>query len=302
MGERPLVFVLILNWKSSEETLQCIQSVQKSDYAPYQILLIDNGSGDGSEEILKRQHPDLPLIQIGRNLGYGGGNNASIRQALRQGAELIWILNPDMQVGPDSLDRLAGVMKSSPLIGICGPRLKVGIPPDISLVDGASFDPERGFISRPRPAEHSLKAPLSLNGNTYLLGCSLLIRREVFLKTGLLREDFFLNSEDIELSIRARRHGWKTALCPEAIDSHHWSIRKKKGFDFYCYERSKILLARIEKKGVLKSALFHLGLRDFISNLIRGRWKQGFSTFFRHLAAVSAGLLKPLRPIPEYKP
>ena len=87
----PKVYVIVLNWNGKEDTLECLASVKQLDYSNYEIVLVDNGSSDGSVDVISKQYPNMTLLQTGENLGYAGGNNVGIRWALEHEADYVLI-------------------------------------------------------------------------------------------------------------------------------------------------------------------------------------------------------------------
>src|SRR6056297_688817 len=138
------VYIVILNWNNFQETIDCVESCKKLTYSNFKILLVDNGSTDGSEDILKKEFPGIPLIQTGENLGYSGGNNAGIRHALEQGADYIWLLNNDTVVDPQCLAKMVQTAESSNQIGMVGSKIFYHHSPDILWYAGGEIDLEGG--------------------------------------------------------------------------------------------------------------------------------------------------------------
>src|SRR5262245_59207695 len=99
----PEVHILVLNYNTLAKVAACGASIERLENGNYQVLLIDNASPDGSGRELQRRFPAHRVLLNDRNLGFAAGNNAGIRAALAQGAELIWLLNPDTVVAPSSL-------------------------------------------------------------------------------------------------------------------------------------------------------------------------------------------------------
>ena len=98
---QPAVRIIVLNWNGWEHTLQCLEALDELR-GPAEILVVDNGSTDGSEQQLRRRRPDLEIIQSGANLGYAGGNNIGLRLALERGEAFAWVLNNDTRPEPSA--------------------------------------------------------------------------------------------------------------------------------------------------------------------------------------------------------
>src|SRR5690349_10083679 len=104
MASTPKIAVVILNWNGCKDTLECIASVRKIDYPEFEVIVVDNGSTDGSVDAFKRISPSITILETGRNLGYAGGNNIGIEEALRRRAQFVFLLNNDAVVAPAILD------------------------------------------------------------------------------------------------------------------------------------------------------------------------------------------------------
>ena len=120
MEERPNVYIVVVNWNGWQHTVRCLDSLRKLEYPNYRVVTIDNGSTDGSAERIRAAHPDVELVESGRNLGFGGGSNIGIKLALDRGADYVWVLNNDIEVEPDTLTSLIAVARSRPGIGVVG--------------------------------------------------------------------------------------------------------------------------------------------------------------------------------------
>ena len=102
----PLIFGITLNWNRRDDTLKCLESLVKSDFPNFRILVVDNGSEDGSPEAIKEHYPSVEQMINGKNLGFAGGFNQGFKYALNAGAEYILIVNNDTIVAPDMLNLL----------------------------------------------------------------------------------------------------------------------------------------------------------------------------------------------------
>src|ERR1700730_11710283 len=105
-GDAPRVVVVVLTWNGRDDTLLCLESLQGVDYPNWEVLVVDNGSEDGSVDAIHGDYPEIVVIETGKNSGYAGGNNVGIESALRRGAEFILLLNNDTTVAPDMLQAL----------------------------------------------------------------------------------------------------------------------------------------------------------------------------------------------------
>src|SRR5205809_485096 len=118
-----LVSINILNWNGGQDTIECLASLEKIDYRPISVVVIDNGSMDGSPERIKREFPYVRMIKNHENLGFTEGNNIGIKYALTHGADFVLLLNNDTVVDKAFLSELISVARREPAAGILGPKI-----------------------------------------------------------------------------------------------------------------------------------------------------------------------------------
>jgi len=116
----PETVIIVLNWNGKEDTLACLRSLRALEGESHEILVVDNGSSDGSEAAVRAAHPALAILQTGANLGFAGGNNAGIRWALERGARFVLLLNNDTVVEPDFLRHMLERAKRGAKTGVVG--------------------------------------------------------------------------------------------------------------------------------------------------------------------------------------
>ena len=212
----PKVIVIILNWNGREDTLECLASVMQLKYTSNEIVVVDNGSTDGSVEAISEQYPGVALLQTGSNLGYAGGNNVGIEYALGHGADYVLILNNDVVVAPDLLTEFMNAANLLPDGAVLGAKLYSYDQPDTlcSLAGrwnsaSSSFD----YIGRNQKDGPPFDGMLQVD---YVIGCALFSSTNTFRNVGLLDERFFLNYEETDWCYRARAKGYKCVVIPKA--------------------------------------------------------------------------------------
>ena len=104
----PLVYAVVLTFNVRDMSKRCFESLRTLTYPNLRVLVVDNGSTDGTEEMARMDFPDFSVIQTGANLGYTGGNNRGIEDALRHEADYVLILNPDTVVVESAVHRRDG--------------------------------------------------------------------------------------------------------------------------------------------------------------------------------------------------
>lgn len=209
------VSVIILNWNREHDTAETLDSFLLQRGVTVKVLLVDNGSNDGSGDRLHSRYPDIDYLQIGSNLGYTGGNNRGIEHALAAGAQWVLVVNNDTVAQPDCLRLLVDALQRDPRLGAASPYI---------TQFGSGERPwfAAGQLSLMRVTGLHVTGPASGTPTpcTFLSGCCLLFRAEVLREVGLFREDLWAYMEDVELSLRMLRAGWRLAVVPEARLAH----------------------------------------------------------------------------------
>jgi len=219
-GERPLVSAIVVNWNGLVYLPECLDSLVAQSYSALEIVVVDNGSTDGSAAYLREQPAGrLRLVESPSNLGFAGGNNLGIRAA--KGAYLA-LLNNDAVADPRWIEALVRAAEADPAVGMCASRICLWRQPD--LLDGAGLLVSGDGIGRGR-------GRLEADGESYRRetdvlipsACAALYRRAMLDEIGLFDEDFFAYCEDTDLGLRARIAGWRCRYVPEATVRHRYS-------------------------------------------------------------------------------
>jgi GT2 family glycosyltransferase len=210
----PLVYVVILNWDGHADTVECVRSCLKITYEPVRILVVDNGSSDGSERLLRSEFPEIEVIQTGANLGFAGGNNVGIRHALDHGADCVLLLNNDTLVDRDFITPLVDAAEADPDAGILGSKIYFHEPADVLWYAGANFSPSLGWGGH-RGYGQLDRGQFDQPGETDRpTGCAMMVTRRLCETAGLLREEMFCYAEDLDWGLRARKAGFKVLYVP----------------------------------------------------------------------------------------
>jgi GT2 family glycosyltransferase len=214
---RPSVAIVILNWNARAHLAECLDALRGLSYAPAYTVVVDQGSRDGSAELVRAQYPEVTLLALDRNLEFCRGNNVGIDWALDQGVDYVFVLNNDTVVMPDTLERLVAAAEADPALGIVAPRsLRYHDPEIVDL--GVRITWWHGGLHNIRPSEVP-PGTVELSCD-YAWGCALLIRRAVLERIGGFSPDWNLYHEDADLCLRARRAGYRTATRLDATIRH----------------------------------------------------------------------------------
>jgi GT2 family glycosyltransferase len=212
--------IIILNWNNANDTVFCLDSLVNLEYPAFQIFIIDNGSTDDSVAQIQKSFPDIEVIQTGQNLGYAGGNNVGIKEALTRGFDYIAIINNDIRLDPEAIPHLIKYLDNA--VGDVVTSLIVEFPSEtIVWALGSQVNHRTGYVNRIGAGDIAKKwqntPPFCVDA---VSGAMFIAKREVFEKVGLLDEKFFLYYEEIDWSLRVKLAGYTIQAVPSAIASH----------------------------------------------------------------------------------
>lgn len=269
------VYIILLNWNGLEDTLECIESCRALSYRPASIVVVDNASSDGSEEVLRCSFPDLAVLQTGSNLGYAGGNNVGIRYALSRGADYVWLLNNDTTVHPEALSELVRVAEAEPQAGILGSKILCYADPTLIWFAGGWVQADRGetgHIGLGVPDQGQFDA---VTETGYVTGCSLLVKRAVIEQVGMMDEAYFLYFEESEWCLRAKRQGYRLLYAPGSIVWHKESVSTRKIAGAWVYYMTRNRLYFMSRNGGRPRWLsrFGIDLYQFLRLLAKGEFR-----------------------------
>jgi GT2 family glycosyltransferase len=260
------VGVVILTWNSAAVISDCVSSVLASDLQ-MKVCVVDNGSTDGTPELVAKSFPDVELIQTGENLGYAGGNNVGISELLRRGMEYIFVLNPDAVVEPGTIGRLLARADADRELAAVSPVITYR-DSDRIWYGGSEIDWRTGETKH--SCEGQLIGSVSVAEFTErFCGCAALLRSSVLARVGLFDERFFLYFEDTELSVRMQRAGFKIGVESSAVCRHANSTSTgggKSGIYQYYMTRNRLVLLE-ENSGMAMPALLAVRLAFSLKEL-----------------------------------
>ncbi len=206
-----------VNWNRVEDTLACIASLRAQRPVPPQVIVVDNGSSDDSVAQLRATVPEVMLIPSKRNLGFSGGYNLGIQQALALGATHVLIINNDAILAPNALATL--LQYAAPDVGALSPVIYHALPNRVIWSLGGRTHPltlekSNSWVGQPDPG--TLPPVIEQD---FLTGCILLLPRATLETVGLFDEGFWLYYEDMDFSRRVRLAGLRMLTVTKA---HAW--------------------------------------------------------------------------------
>lgn len=246
---QPLVQIIVLNWNGLEDTLRCIASLERQTYPNFQIVVVDNGSTDGSLRAFAQLSDRVRLVPLPQNLGYTGGNNFAMTAAFANGANYVWLFNNDAEADPDALARIVATCEADPTIGLASPLVceadnHAAIQFGCGLFDLSipayvpSYDVAQSQIWQQEFPERIV-----------LHGTALLVSRSLYQAIGGLDDLFFAYWDDMDYSIRSANAGFRNvAVFDTAI--YHGSKPTREAPDtvkphyYYFVSRNELLMWR----------------------------------------------------------
>ena len=229
----PNVEIIILTWNGKEDTLECLNSLQKVRYDNIGITVVDNASTDDTSELIAAEFPSVKLIKNSTNLMYAGGNNVAIKEALNGEAEYILILNNDTILHEDFLTFLVETISSEVEIGIVVPKINYYNNKNLIWYAGGFVNFFTGNIYHRGLRKWDDGKYDAANEVDYATGCCMLVKRELFEEIGLLDEEYYIYSEDVDFSFRAHAAGYKVLFEPRSLIWHKVSASAGRGFSFF---------------------------------------------------------------------
>lgn len=229
----PLVSVILVTWNSGKHLPYCYYALLKQTWTDFEIIVVDNGSTDGSIDVLEKKWSNFSVTieRLGRNYGFTVGNNIGVRLAR---GKWVALLNTDAYPAPDWLANLIWVAKQNPgYVGFSSCQIHYEKP---NLLDGAGDSYHISGLAW----RNDYNMPADRYGFTQReifspCAAAALYSREEFLKTGGFDEDYFSYFEDVDLGFRLRLNGAKCLYVPDAVVHHVGSASTGKRSDFSVY-------------------------------------------------------------------
>lgn len=211
---KPELSVILVNFNDRIHLGDCLGALEKAmERLEGETILVDNGSRDGSQDLVRSSFPSVGLIENDENVGYARANNVGIRASR---GDYILFLNTDTAVPPGALVSLLKEMKGDAGLGAAGPALvHEGGSLQVSFGKRVNFFSEiwQKVVLNPY-YKKALKSSVRPRQVGWLSGACLLARRAAVEEAGLFDEDFFIYFEDIDLCLRMKSRGWKLAFFP----------------------------------------------------------------------------------------
>ena len=213
--------VVVLNWNGRDDTLRCLGSLRAIEHPGVRVICVDNGSTDGSVPAIREAFADVELIEAGSNLGYAGGNNLGIADALAHFADWVVLVNNDATVAADVIEGFAEAAAARPDAGILAGKVYFADRPETIWFAGQRVRTRLGYSGRPRGYGKLDRAEYdSVVDTGRAVGALMAISRPVLEAVGSFDEELFAYVEDVDLALRARDAGFGVVVAPAARAWH----------------------------------------------------------------------------------
>jgi GT2 family glycosyltransferase len=212
----PLVSIIIAHHNKKEFLEKCLSSLLRQTYQTIEIILVDNGSTDGSVDYIKRKFPSVKIVRCKENLGFAKANNIGIKEAK---GDLIATLNNDTEVVPNWIYELVKVINSGEKVGMCSSKILFMKNP--TMINSTGINVSRSGACWDRGmSEYDIGQYQSVENVFGPCGCAAMYKREMLEEIGLFDEDFYAYAEDVDLAFRGRLAGWECLYVPKAVVYH----------------------------------------------------------------------------------
>jgi len=263
--DEPLASVVIPNWNGLVHLPTCLEALRAQTYPHLEVILVDNGSNDGSQDYITCEYPEVRLLALDRNLGLTGGNNLGFRAAK---GEMLISLNNDTEAEPRFVESLVTALLDHPEAGMATAKLRLFDQRDTLHsagdgygVDGIPFN--RGVWQRD---EGQFDQPGWIFGGC---GGAVAYRRAMLDQVGLFDESFFMYCEDVDLNWRSQLAGWKCWYTPEAVVYHKLSASGAGPVASYYTGRNTVWVIAKNYPGAL--------LRKYWTRILRAQWAVSYA-------------------------
>jgi len=216
MIKYPKVAVITLNWNGEQWLGDCISNILAMDYPNFEVVVVDNGSTDRSVELVRDKFPQVHVLEMGRNLGYARGFNAGLEYAAANGASYFLIMNNDTVIDKTALSALMAIAQSKSKAGFITGKVYYFEHPDIFQTVGKKEDYISWDGDHIAEGEKDIGQYEAVEERAFLDDVMTLVNRKMYDEVGGYDPQFFLDCEEFDWQVRARKKGWKLYYTPEA--------------------------------------------------------------------------------------
>ena len=232
----PKVSFIIINWNGRKFISSCIDSILNQSNKSFEVIIVDNASTDGSVNFLKKQFPEVKIVELKKNYGFATGNNIGFKES---SGEYIALINNDAVLDKSWLENMVSMIEGSKQTGFCSSKIIITNTDDIDSIGDKFTTAFAGTKVGEYQSHKNFLKPIKMHG---VCAAAALYKREMINDIGFFHDIFFLNHEDTDLNMRAWLSGWKCYFTPDAIAYHdvNRSIGTLSDTSVYHFSRNNI--------------------------------------------------------------
>lgn len=298
MGRHPKIIVLILSYNGKNLLFDSITSYLSNDYPNFEVVVIDNGSVDGTKEYVNFNWPDIYVLRTEKNLGYSGGFNFGLDYAFtKQNADYVLITNNDVKVDGKVIFELVKTAESDSSIGFVSGKVYYFDNPTILQTVGKNEDDIKWNGSHIGGGVKDIGQFNQIEERVFLDDIFILVSKEVYTKVGAYDTEFFLQCEEWDWQARAKQNGFKLFYTPfakiwhkESMTIGKWSPTKA----YYDARNPGIVIMKYKDQKYINryfwNHTYQYILKNFFKNLLKGNLKISTAILSGYLSMIVWGL------------
>jgi GT2 family glycosyltransferase len=213
---KPHCTIIVLNFNGEKLLPACLDSLARQTNGNIDTVVVDNASTDGSAALVAQKYPWVRFLALDKNYGFSKANNIALRDALERGSDYALLLNNDTFAAPDFISEMLKVIESDPAIGAACPKIYYAHQPDMLWYAGGDFSLWTCALGHRGLKETDHGQYDQGKEITQGTGCAMLVRCNALREVGFLDEQFWIYGEDLDLSVRFLKHGFRIAFIPKA--------------------------------------------------------------------------------------
>ncbi len=298
-GEVKLLSIILVNYNNSHHTINCLKSLQNQNFKKFELIIVDNNSGDlykrRLQSFLKTNNLNeffknkIKVIYSDKNMGFTGGNNLGIKNSR---GNLILLLNCDTFHEPTFLESMVDLFKKYKFIHIAQPKICYYHNKNIIWQNGGKINKFSYSLFKPidrmKKDEDSLKKPFKID---FAVGCALFIRMEILKKIGLLDNVYFMYGEDSDLCYRATLKGYMNIYCnPKTKIYHNIRVELSNSFKKFYFQNRMIFCFKYFSIPLVIWQFFMQFIQIFIYTINFRKKKINYNFFFKGIKGTINGI------------
>lgn len=289
LKKEPKIFIVIINWNGLKDTIECLNSLQKTSYKNKTIIVVDNGSLNNEADKIKKEFKDTLTIKLDKNTGFTGGCNTGMKYAIQNGADYVMLLNNDTCVSKNFLEPLLEGLQKDKSIGMVSPKILYHKSNKIWCM-GGKISTSTGISIMIGKNDLSSKYSNNIIPD-FLTGCAILISKQNLEKIGYFDNQYFAYYEDVDWSYRCKKLGYKIKVITKSIIWHKKSSsastkgsNKISPMQAFLWARNGIIFGRRNLSGTKKIIfLINQFTFKFLFFLTRFQEPKAFSQYLKGL-------------------